>query len=73
MHYDEFLQDERWPAFRKFIFAGRGCKCEKCGSHERLQIHHIKYKEGLRPWEYTCNDVMVLCRDCHAKIHGIKE
>lgn len=70
MNYDEFLQDERWLSFRKFTFAIRGCKCEKCGSYERLQVHHIKYKDGLRPWEYTCNDVVVLCRDCHAKIHG---
>lgn len=70
MHYDEFLQDERWLAFRKFVFVVRGCKCEMCGSYEHLQVHHIKYKEGLRSWEYTCNDVMVLCRNCHAKIHG---
>lgn len=71
MHYDEFLQDSRWKAFRQFVFSVRGCKCERCESTKNLQVHHIKYKEGLLPWEYTCNDVMVLCRSCHEKIHGI--
>lgn len=71
MNYDEFLKDPRWFAFRQFIFAVRGHKCEDCGSTERLQVHHIAYKRGLLPWEYTCNDVKVLCRDCHKKVHGI--
>lgn len=71
MHYDEFLQDPRWKAFRQFVFSVRGRKCERCQSSGNLQVHHIKYKEGLLPWEYTCNDVMVLCRGCHEKIHGI--
>ena len=71
MHYDEFLQDPRWKTFRQFVFSVRGRKCERCQSSGNLQVHHIKYKEGLLPWEYTCNDVMVLCRGCHEKIHGI--
>lgn len=70
MNYDEFLQDPRWFAFRQFVFAVRGHKCEVCGSTERLQVHHVGYKKGLLPWEYTCNDVKVLCRNCHARVHG---
>ena len=70
MNYDEFLQDPRWLAFRQFVFAVRGHKCEACGSTERLQVHHVCYKTGLLPWEYTCNDVKVLCRNCHARVHG---
>lgn len=70
MNYGEFLQDPRWLAFRQFVFAVRGYKCEICGSMERLQVHHISYKKGLLPWEYTCNDVKVLCRNCHARVHG---
>ena len=70
MAYDEQLQDKRWMAFRRFIFDVRGKKCEKCGSTTYLQVHHPKYKHGRMAWEYTCNDVIVLCRDCHAKIHN---
>ncbi len=72
MNYDEFLQDPRWLAFRQFVFAVRGHKCENCGSVERLQVHHVGYKRGLLPWEYTCNDVKVLCRACHSRVHGLE-
>ena len=70
MNYDEFLQDPRWFSFRQFVFSVRGHKCEIFGSTERLQVHHVGYKKGLLPWEYTCNDVKVLCRNCHARVHG---
>jgi len=70
MHYDEYLRDKRWFAFRKFVFSVRGCACEKCHATEHLQVHHIKYKEGLYPWEYSCKEVMILCDKCHAKVHG---
>ena len=70
--YDEQLKDKRWEAFRRFIFAVRGRKCEKCGSTKTLQVHHPKYKYGRMAWEYTCKEVIVLCRDCHEKVHNLK-
>lgn len=71
--YNEQLKDKRWFAFRSFIFSVRGKVCECCGASTRLQVHHPKYVYGKKAWEYTCNDVMVVCRDCHQKIHGIKQ
>ena len=70
--YEEQLQDKRWEAFRKFVFAVRGKKCEICGGTHILQVHHPKYKGGRLAWEYTCNEVQVLCKECHEKIHNIK-
>ena len=70
--YEEQLQDKRWEAFRKFIFAVRGKKCEMCGGTHILQVHHPKYKGGRLAWEYTCNEVQVLCKECHEKVHNIK-
>ena len=70
--YEEQLQDKRWEAFRKFIFAVRGKKCEICGGTHILQVHHPKYKGGRLAWEYTCNEVQVLCKECHEKVHNIK-
>ena len=43
------------------------CKCEHCGSINDLELHHI---DG----NYLNNDIsnyMVLCSQCHQKIHGI--
>lgn len=70
--YSEQLKDKRWEAFRKFVFAVRGSKCEKCGSTHILQVHHPKYIRGRNAWEYTCNDVIILCRSCHEKEHNLK-
>ena len=72
MPYDEQVHDARWKAFRTFVFAVRGKKCEMCGGTNILQIHHPKYKSGRLAWEYTCNEVIVVCSDCHKKIHNIK-
>lgn len=69
--YNEQLKDQRWKAFRQFVFAVRGCKCEMCGYRENLQVHHPKYTKGRAAWEYTCNDVVVLCDKCHKKVHGL--
>ena len=69
--YHAQLLDPRWKAFRIFIFAVRGRKCEKCDATEYLQIHHIHYHKGCLAWEYTCKDMLVLCRDCHQKLHNI--
>ena len=69
--YNEQLKDPRWKAFRQFVFAVRGCKCEVCGYTENLQVHHPKYIKGRAAWEYTCNDVVVLCDKCHKKVHGL--
>lgn len=69
--YSEQLTDKKWLAFRKFVFAVRGNKCEKCGRTKYLQVHHPKYKSGRKAWEYTCNEVVVLCKKCHEKVHNI--
>lgn len=68
--YSEQLKDNRWKAFRLFVLKVRGRRCEICGSEENLQVHHLTYKNGSMAWEYTCNDVIVVCRECHKKLHN---
>lgn len=68
--YSKQLKDNRWKAFRDFVFSVRGKKCEICGSTSILSVHHIEYKKGAKAWEYTVNDVMVVCSQCHSKLHG---
>lgn len=71
--YTKQLEDPRWLAFRDFVFFVRGKKCEICGSEKCVQVHHLLYRKGAMAWEYSTRDVAVLCRECHSKIHGIKE
>lgn len=35
-----------------------------------LQVHHVKYLPGRRPWEYGHTDCEALCKGCHAVEHG---
>ncbi len=72
LSYRSQLETKQWKDFRKLIFSQRGKRCEMCGATTNIQIHHLQYITGRKAWEYTPNDVMVLCRDCHKKIHNIK-
>ena len=37
-----------------------------------IQIHHTFYISGKMPWEYDINDMRVLCKKCHQRIHNIQ-
>jgi len=39
--------------------------CNYCSSKDNLEFHHFKYKLSLER-----KDFIVLCRDCHFKLHG---
>lgn len=73
MKYAELLKDGRWQIRKNEIMSRDGFKCKKCGAsaHEgvTLNVHHIRYYRGRKPWEYTDNDLVTLCEDCHRKQH----
>jgi len=50
----------RQKEYRKFLLMALGGKCKKCGSSEKLVIHHKRYGEDL-----TLEDLDVLCKHCH--------
>lgn len=69
--YNDLLRDPRWLARRLFVFDLRGWRCERCLSGSKtLHLHHKKYTG--RPWEAPESDLVVLCKGCHAKEHGIE-
>lgn len=41
--------------------------CAKCGATKYLQTHHLTYKRFKNE---ASEDLEVLCKDCHKKIHG---
>jgi hypothetical protein len=66
MSYEDYLQTEFWRITRKQIL-GKRPFCERCGTRERLQVHHLTYERlGVELDE----DLEVLCRRCHATEHG---
>lgn len=69
-NYSEYLASEDWANLRKRTIELQGNECQICGSGERLQVHHISYQNGPDPdlW-----DLVVLCKDCHNKVHTCKD
>ena len=58
--------DRRFSGVRDYVLWRDGLKCTRCGSQEKLIVHH-------KDWIRTNNDpsnLITLCRSCHAKEHG---
>ena len=67
--YEDYLLSDHWQKKRLKALEKAEHKCERCGTTERLQVHHLSYKNlGCEPLE----DLQVLCHKCHAELHGIE-
>lgn len=66
--YSELLKDWRWDIKRSQIRRRDENKCRSCGRTEDLEVHHIVYTRNVPPWEYEDDDLVTLCRTCHADI-----
>ena len=66
--YSEYLKSPHWQRIRQSALKRAGGRCQLCNAQNRpLDTHHRTYeRRGCEEPE----DVIVLCRDCHAKFHG---
>jgi hypothetical protein len=72
MTHKEQRKDPRWLklAFEIKHMADFRCEdCDKCSSQlpdgKYLEVHHTVYVPGRMVWEYTYNELMCVCSDCH--------
>ena len=66
MIYAEYLKTDHWQNLKKFmLWKYNGC-CQLCNSDKELNVHHRTYE---RRGEETEEDLILLCRGCHAKFH----
>lgn len=64
--YSELLKDPRWQKKRLEILNRDKFECRCCGRDDKtLQVHHIIYETGRKPWEYNNDDLITLCEFCH--------
>ena len=64
--YREYLNSPAWRKRRRSIVR-RSCGCAICKTTRHLCVHHLHYKTiGSESNE----DVMVVCRLCHGRIHA---
>lgn len=69
-NYKAFLRSEWWKNFRLGILAGRKAKCNICKLQSSSNdIHHIFYPRYF--CQTRAHHVVILCRDCHDKIHDL--
>jgi hypothetical protein len=45
--------------------------CERCRDTDRINVHHKRYVDGRKAWQYSDDELEVLCRNCHRAEHGI--
>lgn len=73
MSYSEKLLDPRWQKRRLDILNRDQFKCALCKDEKTtLHIHHRLYKNGRNPWEYEDEELISLCKHCHAVAEDIK-
>ena len=64
--YWEQLRDPRWQRKRLEVMERANFTCEQCGDKaSTLNVHHMAYLKGRRPWEYEQCQLVCLCETCH--------
>jgi hypothetical protein len=68
--YRRYLKSQRWETKRFFMLKQARYQCEACGARNvLLNCHHLTYE---RLGNERRDDLQILCRDCHKKVHGIE-
>lgn len=62
------LRNPKWQRRKSEIMLRDNFKCQICGDTENtLNVHHIRYVKGRKPWEYDDNELITLCEKCHER------
>ncbi len=68
--YRERLKHPRWQRRRLERLSTADWKCSRCAAADKpLHVHHKVYRAGAEPWEYSDDELAVLCEDCHDLEH----
>lgn len=72
--YRQYLESDHWKQTRKEALKHYGNKCFVCISKNNPNVHHRRYQRGKVSilYQETMDDLIVLCRDCHAISHQVR-
>lgn len=71
MAYANYLKTFHWMKMKNRLYSKYN-KCFFCGSKDGLNIHHRRYKNKKGKsilFREREQDLLVICRECHKKIH----
>lgn len=69
VRYREYLNSDYWKTVTKAVKARAGYRCQVCNSEHDLQAHHRRYVNRGQELNHL-DDLVCLCRRCHALFHG---
>lgn len=70
MKNSEVQNHELWIERRDKYLSDHGPKCTSCGTESNPHVHHKCYQNGRAYWDYSDDDLEVLCVVCHAIFHS---
>lgn len=68
--YYKYLKSEEWQTFRLQILERDEGICQRCKYRKATCVHHMSYQTYNTEGYTKPEEVISLCRMCHAIIHG---
>ena len=72
--YQDFYNGKEWKELRDWKFADANGLCEECRENGKIvvgkEVHHIIPIEKDWSKRLDPDNLVLLCRDCHNKIHN---
>lgn len=70
--YAEQLRHPMWQRRRLEMLSAADWKCSACAeASAQLHVHHKQYFKGRMAWDYSNDELQVLCETCHEKSHVV--
>lgn len=70
--YADYRATDYWKQVVHEVKARAGWRCQICNSQHDLHAHHRTYENRGRELAHL-DDLVCLCRRCHAIFHGVEE
>lgn len=68
--YREYLASPHWHYTRRVALERAGHRCQACGTTHKLHVHHRSYQHLGDEHD---DDLRVLCRTCHDRVHALPQ
>ena len=65
--YNDYLESDAWAEKRKAVLERDHHLCQSCVKAKATVIHHLTYEHRFNEPLF---DLVSVCEECHAKIHG---
>lgn len=68
--YKKYLKSNEWKSIKKKVMRRDKNQCQICFYNKKLNVHHMTYRSIFKE---NCNDLILLCRRCHGRLHKISK